>query len=99
MQRTYYVTGSQLKSFRLKKGAYRFLKMKNILLTSLLITTSHAYSRDLDCDIIELDDFQEAQPSCDLQNNETENIEDVLIKHWKKSYIKQENQFIDNQYN
>lgn len=99
MQRTYYVTGSQLKAFRLKKGAYRFLNMKNILFTSLLITTSNAYSRDLDCDIIELDDFQEANQFCELQNNETEKIEEVLIKHWKNSYIKQENQFIDNQYN
>lgn len=98
MQRTYYVTGSQLKAFCLKKDKYRFLNVKNILFTSLLITTSNAYGRAFDCDIIELDDFQEPNQLCELQNNETEKIEDVLIKHWKNSYIKQENQFIDNQY-
>lgn len=88
MQRTYYVTGSPSKGFRLK----------NILLSSLLIATSHAYSHDVVCDTIELDDFQEKK-SCESQNNETENSEEDLEKHWEKSYAKKENQFIDDQYN
>lgn len=88
MQRTYYVTGSPFKGFRLK----------NILLTSFLIATSHAYSHDSECDIIELDDFQETK-SCESQNNETENIEEELEKNWKNAYVKKGKQFIDNKYN
>ncbi len=87
MQHIHDVTGSPSKGFRLK----------NALLTSLLIATSNAYSSDLNCDVIELEDFQESK-SCESQNNETENIEEVL-ENWKKSYVKQGNHFIDNDYN
>lgn len=77
--------------------------MKNILLTSLLIATSNAYSHDVDYDIIELDDFQETNQSGFIYSNdenETENIEARLKKHWEKnSYTKKGKQFIDNEYN
>ena len=76
MQRFHHVTVLQFKKTRLKKSKLRYLHMSNkeqaprnilgaILLTSLLIiTTSDAYSDDMDCDIIELDDFQETSESC-----------------------------------
>ncbi len=99
MQRTYCVTGSPFKGFRLKKSKRLRFKVKNMLLSSLLVATSHAYSLDLDCNLIELEDFPENNHPCELQNSETENIEEELIKHWKKSYIKQGDQFIDNEYN
>ena len=70
--------------------------MKNILLTSLLIATSNAYSHDVDYDIIELDDFQETNQSgftYSNDENETKNIEAKLQKHWEKIHTLNDNEY------
>ena len=86
--------------------------MKKILITGLLLATSNAYSHDVDCDIIELDDFQNwAHSSLQYPNDETyhgtedlpevenEQIEDVLEEQWKNAYSKKGKQYTGNKLN
>lgn len=127
MQRFHSIAGFQFRCVRLNIGLFlpnvllnaistslrREKKyMQNILITGLLMVTSNTNACEIDWDNIELDDFQDAKPSCVQSLNyndyfesteqvaEYEKIEEMLKKHWEENtYSLNKNEPLNNEFN